>query len=1112
MPITRGKIGPKSLRARATLAAFLALFGLSLTGAASATPPLSVQRYSLEEGLSQQGVNAIAQDTEGFMWFGTEDGLNRFDGYEFRQMRHDRGDATTLPNGWIYSLVPSEDGLWIGTDGGGVVFRNAKTGKLEAPAALRDAADLQRTRALARDSLGRLWIGSHDAGVAIFDPRSGELSRLRHSVTEPGSLSDNAVWAILLLRNGEKLVGTAAGLDRIPATSHTVSRVKLPAELVPPGQPLRVRGLAETSDGMVWVGTDAGLGRFDPRNEQWRVYRADAASSTALPDNRVQTLLLDSQGRLWVGMVKGLAWFDPGTESFSSYVRDPAEVRSLPDNNVTSLFEDRGGSLWIGTKFGGLAKWNPRTWSFGHTRALSEEGFSDRNVTSFAEDKTGRLWIGTFGGGINLLDRATGRVTQVRHGAGAHGALSDDRVMAMLESTDGDLWVGTMGGGLNRFDPQTLKAENFTSDPAVPTTLAASGVMSLLEVDREIWVGTYGGGLSRFDARTRRFTNLRPGPEDGMHLSNGRVTALVRDRTGHVWIGTDGGGLNVWDTNTRRLYYYKRDAKQFDSLSADSIFSLLVDDSGGVWIGTRGGGIDRVINPADAPRNLRFSNISEAQGLPNNTIYGLRADGLGNIWASTNFGLARIDPRRLQSPGSPPNSSPGGAIQRFHRLHGLQGEDFNFGAHYRDRSGKLFFGGAGGFNAFYPEVLEFNERPPRVVLTQYLKLNEPGITGVPEERIQKLSLSHKEDVITLGFAALDFADPRANRYEYKLEGFDGDWVHSDGRRSATYTNLPGGHYVFRVRASNSDGVWSTQDLALPIDVAPSPWRSPWAYAAYALLALCMLLAVWYAQQRRIARAAQLRLELEQQVSDRTYELAQRYRELEDANRRLEMASFTDTLTGLANRRYLMQNFPRLLAEHKGTQGLAIMIIDLDALKPINDQHGHAAGDELIIEVARTLRQAIRPDDVLVRWGGDEFVVVAHAQHVEHACMLAERVRERVAKMKCVLPRGAVVRTSCSIGLTCLPFVPGKPDAVSWEHAIKIADLALYRAKRGRNAWRGWFGTDSVANLQTAMNLSVIAAVESNVDGLIANGIIVEHSSTLGSDDTVNALRVLREAR
>jgi diguanylate cyclase (GGDEF)-like protein len=1096
MPTERGKTPLFRTIAQIAFAAHLLC-----AGAAAATPPLAVQRYSLEEGLSQQAVNAIAQDSAGFMWFGTEDGLNRFDGYEFRQLRHDRADPGTLPNGWISSLVASDDGLWIATDGGGVVFRNATTGKLESPEVLRDTPDLQRVRALARDRLGRLWIASRDAGVAIYDPAKQELKRLRHSPTQAASIADNSIFAILHLRSGDTLVGSANGLDRLAASTLEVRRVALPAGLAPSGTPLPVRALTESPDGMVWVGTDAGLARLDPRNGRWQVFRANPANAGALPDDHVQSLLIDSKGRLWVGAIRGLAWFDPATQTFQTYTRDDAEARSLPDDYVISLFEDRGGNLWIGTKLGGLAKWNPRTWSFGHVRAGADEGFTDRNITSFAEDTAGRLWIGTFGGGVNLVDRTNGHVSALRHSA-ARGSLSDDRVMTLLESADGAVWVGTMGGGLNRFDPQTLRAELFENDPAVPTTLAANGIMSLLEVDRQVWVGTYGGGISRFDPRTRRFENLRPGPEDGLHLSNGRVTALARDRTGHVWIGTDGGGLNVWDVRTRRLYYYKRDAKQLDSLSADTIYSILVDDAGNVWIGTRGGGVDRVLTPSVAADHLRFSNVSEAQGLPNNTVYGLRADGMGNVWISTNYGLARLDPRSVGSKNY--------AIQRFHRLHGLQGEEFNFGAHYRDRSGKLYFGGSAGFNAFYPETLEFNERPPRVVLTQFLKLNSPGDAGVPEEQIERLSLSHEEDVITLRFAALDFADPRSNRYEYRLEGFDPDWVRADERRAATYTNLPGGRYVFHVRASNSDGVWSTQDLALPIVVAPSPWATPWAYGAYALCAALVLLGVWYAQQRRIGRAAAQSQLLEQQVSDRTFELAERNRELEDANRRLEMASLTDTLTGLANRRFLMQQFPKLVAEHNGPDskhGLAIMIIDLDALKPINDQHGHAAGDEVIIEVAKTLRQAIRPDDVLARWGGDEFVVVAQAQHVEHATMLAERIRERVAKMKCVLARGTVVRTSCSIGLTCLPFVPGLPNAVSWEHAIKIADLALYRAKRGRNAWRGWFGTASVSTLS-----SVIGAVESNVDGLIANGVIIEHMSTRGSDDTVNALRVLREAR
>ena len=499
--------------------------------------------------------------------------------------------------------------------------------------------------------------------------------------------------------------------------------------------------------------------------------------------------------------------------------------------------------------------------------------------------------------------------------------------------------------------PRTLRAEVFTHDRAYPPASPRPGDEPL-ELDKQLFGGTFGGGISRYDSRTRRFENLRPGPEDGLHLSSGRVTALARDRSGHVWIGTDGGGLNVWDVKTRRLHYYKRDAKKLDSLSADTIYSILVDDTGGVWIGTRGGGLDRVLNPAEAPHGLRFANFSEAQGLPNNSVYGLRADGTGNIWISTNFGLARLDPRSLDS-GRP-------VVQRFHRLHGLQGEEFNFGAHYRDRSGKLFFGGAAGFNSFYPEVLEFNERPPRVVLTQFLKLNSPGVAGVPEERIEKLHLSHDEDVITLKFAALDFADPRANRYEYKLDGFDGNWVRADERRAATYTNLPGGRYVFRVRASNSDGVWSTQDLALPIDVAPSPWLSPVAFVGYALLAALNAdgRVVHPAKAHRPGRAVAAQLEL--QVSDRHSNSR-----AATANRGSQSPVWKWPVSpthspALANRRYVMEQFPPADRRAQRHGGLAIMIIDLDALKPINDQHGPRGGDEVIIEIAKTLRQAIGP--------------------------------------------------------------------------------------------------------------------------------------------------------
>ena len=521
MSTTRGQIRHVSKLVRVAIAAFACGFSAS----ALATPPLSVQRYSLEEGLSQQAVNAIVQDSEGFMWFGTEDGLNRFDGYEFRQLRHDRADSQSLPNGWISSLVATEDGIWIGTDGGGVVFREALTGKLNAPPQLRDSPDLQRVRTMARDRLGRLWIASRDAGVAIFDVRTDELRRLRHTSTQPNSLSDNSVSSIVHLRNGDTLLGTARGLDRLSAANLDVSPVTLPAELVPQGRPLRVRALTESPDGMVWVGTDAGLARFDSRNERWRVYRAAPGNAAALPDNRVQSLLIDSQGRLWVGLIDGLSWFDTATETFSSYRRDEAEARSLPDDYVVSLFEDRGGSLWIGTKSGGLAKWNPRTWSFGHFRASAEEGFTDRNITSFAEDKLGRLWIGTFGSGINLMDRASGKVTPVRRLTGTRGSLSDERVMAMLEGGDGGLWVGTMGGGLNRFDPQTLKAEVYQHDPSVPTSLGAAGCHEPAR-SRQTTVG------GNFWRRCFPLRLAHPSIRDPARRPRGRLASVERTRDG----------------------------------------------------------------------------------------------------------------------------------------------------------------------------------------------------------------------------------------------------------------------------------------------------------------------------------------------------------------------------------------------------------------------------------------------------------------------------------------------------------------------------------------------------------------------------------------------------
>ena len=850
------------------LGAFSILFAQG-TASAAMSMPMHFTHLSLEDGLSQNNVQAILQDSTGYMWFATESGLNRYDGVDIKRYHRSRNNPDGLGNDYIWSIVEDTDrNLWLATKGGGVVRWNRATDSFTSfrhePG---NAASLSsdEIRSLVLNPDGTLWVGTRDAGLNLLDPTTGVAQRFRHEAGNPRSLSDDRVFAVLRDSRSNVWVGTENGLNRLLPGSSIFQRYEHDARLPMSLSSNKVRSLYEDSSGTVWIGTfDGGLNKLRSLAGEFTHFRHDPANPATLSNDHVRVVFEDESRRLWIGTALGLNLFDRDDASFRSYAHLPGDIRSLNDNYVNSIYQDRGGLLWVGTRSGGVSKWNPRGWTFG---PYSPPWLSGFDVVAFASDGQGTAWVGTRGAGLARIDESTGEVQRYRATGGA-GAISDDRVMSLLLDRRGNLWIGTMGGGLNRLELSTGAVRVYRHNPAVADSLSGDGVMTLHE-DRagRLWIGTYGAGLSAYDPATDRFTSFRHDPDDPRTLSDDRASAIAEDVDGRLWIGTFGGGVNVLDPATGSVERY---AASLDGSgpSAGMIYTIFSDAEGALWVGSAGGGLDRVVEEPDGA--ARFVNVSAEDGLPSNDIYGIQPDAAGNLWLSTNYGLARFTPAT-------------GIIKTFHRNHGLHGEEFNYGAQHRGPDGKLYFGGAGGYNAFQPDLVEESLYSPPIVLTSLTVNGKLAKGGGPLDTLDGISLDHSDRVLGLGFAALDFTAPKQNRYDYKLDGLHDTWVSLGERPYLTFPELAAGDYRLRVRATTSYGGAAAAMFELPISKAPPVWASSAAYLAYGVAAILVLLFIWYVYRGRLKREVEYRQRLQRDVASRT-------RELEDRNEELQVAT------------------------------------------------------------------------------------------------------------------------------------------------------------------------------------------------------------------------------
>jgi PAS domain S-box-containing protein len=823
---------------------------------------IKFQHLTIEDGLSQSSVFSIIQDSQGFMWFGTEDGLNKYDGYNFKIYRNDPDNPDSLTYSYVKVIFEDSSGnLWIGTYGGGLdKFDREKERFIHYKHESNKPYTLTNNfvTSIFEDKYGVLWVGT-EGGLNKFDKKKEKFVHYTYDPKNPDSLSSNIVMCIYEDREGILWIGTANGLNKFDR-----KKEKFIHYFYDPKNPYSISNnfiysIYEDHLGSLWIGTyGGGLNRFDKKTGKFIHYKYDPNNHNTLSNNYVRVIYEDYSGILWVGTEDGLNKYDRKNKIFIRFKHNPDEPYTLSNNEIYSIFEDRTKVLWIGTHVG-INKYDQESKLFIHYYSIpnNPNSLSNNYVRAIYEDNSGILWIGTYGG-LDRFDRKNGIYRHYKADPNDPESLSNNRVMTIYEDSLGIFWIGTYGG-LNKFDQKREKFVHYRSDPNNPQSLSSDFVRVIYE-DRNstLWIGTE-DGLNKFDRKSEKFIHFKYDPDNPYSLSNNYIYTIYEDSYGILWIGTL-YGLNRMDRENNLFKRYFANPKNPNSLSNNEILSIYEDSRGILWIGTVGG-----LNKFNREKET-FTRYTVKDGLPNDLIYDILEDNQGNLWLSTNKGLSKFNPLTEE-------------FKNYDVKDGLQSNEFSKGACFKSKSGEMFFGGVNGFNSFYPEKIKDNPYIPQIVITNFKISNKTVLIGEEfNSRIilsksitetKEIVLSYKDRVFSFEFAALHYSSPEKNQYAYIMEGFEKKWNYVGNRRFATYTNLPPGEYVFKVKASNNDGIWNEKGISIKIRILPPFWVTWWFRGIISVILLLLLVGSYHARTYAIRKRAH---QLEEIIEKRTLEL------------------------------------------------------------------------------------------------------------------------------------------------------------------------------------------------------------------------------------------------
>ena len=823
-------------------------------------PRLRFTHITYEKGgLSNSTIESIFQDSRGFIWFATRDGLNRYDGYQVTIFKHQPADSNSISDNYIKCIFEDREHLlWVGTSNGLNCYQ-PHTGKfIPYLNQSGNAASISHNAVtcIFEDEAHHLWVGTAGGGLNLFDRKTKTFSHYRHNPQQANSISDDRVFALLEDEKGRCWVGTANGLNLFDRTAKSFTLFRNLHQNPGIINNNLVRFLCRGPQGKLWMGSEeSGLNLFDPESHSFTALLHKDDDPASLSANMVKSMLTDNQGHLWVGTINGgLNLLIPHTFQFYHYQHEPENPASLSQRTISALFEDRQGNLWVGTHRGGVNLYTHGAADFELYRQEPDaNSLSFSDVRSFCEDHLHRIWIGTDGGGLNLFDRVHTIFKHYRFDANNTNTIGADAVLDVREDSHNRIWISTWGGGLNLFDPITGKFTRFLHHPADPHSISSDYVQQTFEDHLgHIWVATYYGGLNLLNPDTHSFTRITGDAAAKNTIYGNNIVAVNEDAGGHLWLGTDDGGLNCFNPASGScIHYFAGGEKKPD------IRIIFQDSKKRLWMGQTGLYLFH-------PETNSFALYTEKGGLSAAIIKGIAEDKAGNLWISTNNGLTQLNPDKLSG-------------RQFNVADGLQGLEFEAGAVMKTREGELFFGGVNGFNCFYPAKIQTNPFIPPVYITGFQLFNTPVLTGDKTgllkqdiTTVPELVLNYKQSAFSFSFAALNYTAAENNQYAYRLDGFDTGWNYLGHEHKAYYTHLDPGNYIFRVKAANNDGVWNEKGASISIVIEPPFWMALW----FKILGISLVLGTAYAfYWYRITAERRQKAILERLVRIRTSEVS-----------------------------------------------------------------------------------------------------------------------------------------------------------------------------------------------------------------------------------------------